>query len=426
MKYCEMTKEALEAEHRSLLAEYESIKASGLKLDISRGKPCTDQLNLSDDLLTILKGAEDCKTEAGFDCRNYGLFEGVPEAQAMFSELLTIPSENILLGGSSSLTFMYDTIARAMLYGVRGSDRPWCKEEKVKFICPVPGYDRHFKILETFGIEMLCVDMLSDGPDMDMVEQLALSDEAVKGLVCVPKYSNPTGVTFSDEVVERLCSMKTAADDFTVIWDNAYAVHDFNDTPDTLADVFEVSKKYGTENRILYFTSTSKITFPGAGVSLLSAADPVYKEILASMGAQTIGHDKLNQMRHVKFFGNAQGLYDMMKKQAEIVRPHFDIAKGALDDGLGGLGIASWHEPNGGYFISLDTMDGTATDIYNYMKDAGVTLTSVGATFPHGLDPHDSNLRLAPTYPSLADLEMAMKVLVCTVKLVCAKKILGM
>ena len=425
MKYEHMHRDQLLCEYNKLSAEYNEYKNAGLKLDLSRGKPCKEQLDLSNDMLTMSLCESDYIGEGGFDYRNYGVLAGIPELISLFADAYGLNAKNIILGGNSSLNLMYDAISRYFVFGKLGA-KPWSKYEKVKFICPVPGYDRHFKILETFGIEMLCVDMLSDGPDMDMVEQLALSDEAVKGLVCVPKYSNPTGVTFSDEVVERLCSMKTAADDFTVIWDNAYAVHDFNDTPDTLADVFEVSKKYGTENRILYFTSTSKITFPGAGVSLLSAADPVYKEILASMGAQTIGHDKLNQMRHVKFFGNAQGLYDMMKKQAEIVRPHFDIAKGALDDGLGGLGIASWHEPNGGYFISLDTMDGTATDIYNYMKDAGVTLTSVGATFPHGLDPHDSNLRLAPTYPSLADLEMAMKVLVCTVKLVCAKKILGM
>ncbi len=423
MEYFQFTKEQLRAEIDSLTSEYESYRSAGLKLDLSRGKPCAAQLDLSNDMLNTPISEEDYMGEQG-DYRNYGIVTGIPELKRIFAQALGLCADNIIIGGNSSLNLMYDAISRYFIFGKQGHT-PWSKYDKIKFICPVPGYDRHFKILETFGVEMLCVDMNSDGPDMDMVERIAASDETVKGLICVPKYSNPAGITFSDEVVDRIAKMKTAASDFTVIWDNAYVIHDINDTPDSLANVFDVAEKYGTEDRFLYFTSTSKITFPGAGVSLVCASTPVYKEIVAHMGVQTIGHDKLNQIRHVKFLHNAQGLSEMMKKQAQIVGPHFEVAEKALREGLSGLGIAEWHEPNGGYFISLNTMDGTATEIFNYMKDAGVTLTSVGATYPYGRDPHDSNLRLAPTYPTLEDLALAMKILVCTVKLVCAKKIIS-
>ncbi len=425
MKYSEMQKNALKAEYEALCAEYEGYLASGLSLDLSRGKPCTEQLDLSNGMIEWALTAEDYIGEGGFDYRNYGVLSGIPELKRIFADALGLKAENIIIGGNSSLNLMYDAISRYFLFGKLG-ERPWSKYEKIKFICPVPGYDRHFKILETFGIEMICVSMNADGPDMDEVERIAAADENVKGLICVPKYSNPTGVTFSDEVVERMCKMYTAAPDFTVIWDNAYAIHDFTDTPDTLANVFDIAEKYGTEDRFLYFTSTSKVTYPGAGVSLVCASLPVYREIISYMGAQTIGHDKLNQVRHVKFLRNAQGLFDMMKRQAAVVAPHFEIAEQALEKNLGGLGIAEWHSPNGGYFISLNLMDGTATDVFNCMKAAGVTLTSVGATYPGGCDPHDSNLRLAPTYPSLPELEKAMAVLVCTIKMVCAKKLLGL
>lgn len=423
MEYSQLSPAQLTSEYEKLNAEYESYKAQGLSLDLSRGKPCSAQLDLSNEMLTTPLTEQDYIGEQG-DYRNYGIVTGIPEIKRIFAQALGLCADNIIIGGNSSLNLMYDAIARYFIFGKLGC-KAWSKYDKIKFICPVPGYDRHFRILETFGVEMLCVDMNADGPDMDEVERMAASDESVKGLICVPKYSNPAGITFSDEVVERMCSMKTAAQDFTVIWDNAYAIHDINDTPDTLANVFDIASKYGTQDRFLYFTSTSKITFPGAGVSLVCASTPVYKEIVEHMGTQTIGHDKLNQIRHVKFLRDAQGLSDMMKKQAEIVRPHFEIAEKALKDGLSGLGIADWHEPNGGYFISLNTMEGTATEVYKYMKDAGVTLTGVGATYPYGRDPHDSNLRLAPTYPTLEELELAMKILVCTVKLVCAKKLLN-
>ncbi len=423
MEYSQMSALELKAEYENLKKEYQSYKQQGLKLDLSRGKPCSAQLDLSNGMLTDPLTCSDYIGEGG-DYRNYGIVTGIPEIKRIFADALGLCPDNMIIGGNSSLNLMYDAIARYFIFGKLGA-KPWSKYEKIKFICPVPGYDRHFRILETFGIEMINVDINSDGPDMDEVERIASSDASVKGLICVPKYSNPTGITFSDEVVERMCKMHTAAADFTVVWDNAYAIHDINDTPDTLADVFMIAEKYGTQDRFLYFTSTSKVTFPGAGVSLVCASKPVYDEIVAHMGAQTIGHDKLNQIRHVKFLRDARGLFDMMKKQAEIVRPHFEVAEKALSEGLGGLGIAQWHEPNGGYFISLDTMEGTATAIFNYMKEAGVTLTSVGATYPYGKDPRDSNLRLAPTYPTLEELELAMKILVCTVKLACAEKLLS-
>ena len=424
MKFCEMSREEIENLYGELKREYNDIKAMGMSLDISRGKPCTEQLNLSDGLLTALEGAEDCKTEAGFDCRNYGLFEGVPEAHRMFSELLTIPSENILLGGSSSLTFMYDTLARAMLYGVCGSERPWCKEGKVKFICPVPGYDRHFKVTESLGIEMINVDMTPDGPDMDAVEEI-VKDSMVKGIWCNPKYSNPGGVTYSADTVKRLARMKTAAPDFRIMWDNAYAVHDLYDETDELIDIIAECCDAGHHDRVLCFYSTSKITYPGGGVALMAASENNLKQIKEIMSAQTINFDKLNQLRHVRFFKNADNIKKHMKKHAEIIAPKFEMVKNRLAEGLGELDIARWTNPNGGYFISFYTENGCAKRTYALAKEAGLTLTTVGATFPYGYDPDDSNIRIAPTYPSLADLDKAMKLFVICVKMATCEKYLN-
>ena len=406
--------------YAELIEEYNEYKERGLSLDLSRGKPNGEQLDLVSDMLTMPLSKD--VLSASFDYRNYGLLDGAEEAKVLFSELLGLKKENVIVAGNSSLQLMYDALSRAMLFGTPDSPRPWCREEGLKWICVAPGYDRHFRITEEIGFELLTVRMTENGPDMDEVERLVL-DPKVKGIWCVPKYSNPTGNTYSDETVRRLAAMKCAAPDFRIMWDNAYAVHPICDKDDELADIFALAEQYGNEDRVLYFSSTSKISFPGGGVAIVAASSRNVADIKRRMTVQTIGYDKINQMRHARYFKNAAGVRAHMERLGAKIKTKFDITIAALRE-LSPYDIAEWTEPRGGYFISLDMKLGSAKRVFELMKDAGVTLTQVGATYPYGKDPEDKNLRLAPTYPSDADLALACKVLVLSIKLAALEAIL--
>lgn len=424
--YAEMGKEELTTLKTALTEEYETYRAQGLSLNMARGKPGADQLDLSMPLLDILPSTDDCKAADGTDIRNYGVVDGLPEAKELMATMLDDKPENTIVFGNSSLNIMYDTVMRCWVFGTLGST-PWSKLDSVKFVCPVPGYDRHFGVTEAFGIEMVTVPMDENGPDMDAVEELVANDPSFKGIWCVPKYSNPGGVTYSDEVVRRLASMKCAAEDFRIFWDNAYTVHHLYDNPaeqDQLLDIAAACVEAGNLNRYFKFASTSKVTFPGAGLAAMAASAENIAEIKKRMGVQTIGHDKLNQLRHVRFLKDAEGIAAHMAKHAAILRPKFELVLKLLSENLEGTGCGSWSNPRGGYFISFDAPEGTAKRIVSLAKEAGVTMTGAGATYPYKNDPKDSNIRIAPTLPPLDELEAAMKVFVCCVKLAAVEKLL--
>ncbi|MBR2343184.1 MAG: aminotransferase [Clostridia bacterium] len=422
-RYAEKSTEELRLIYGSLLSEFEKYKSLGLSLDLSRGKPNSSQLDISEGLLSVDVSGKGAYSAAGLDCRNYGVVDGLPEAKRFFGEVYGIPEEKIIVGGNSSLQLMYDTLARAMLFGVPGSVRPWCRESGLKWICVVPGYDRHFRVTESLGFELVSVNMTPDGPDMDAVEEL-VRDPSVKGIWCVPKYSNPTGNTYSDEVVRRLASMRCAAPDFRIMWDNAYAVHSLEGEGDRLLDIFAEAERCGNGDRVLYFASTSKVTFPGGGVAIMAMSEENRRWALKHIGTQTIGFDKLNQLRHLKFFGTAENLMAHMSRLGSAIKAKFDIVAECLSV-LSGLGIAEWTNPRGGYFVSLDVMPGTARRVFALMREAGVTLTAVGATYPYGIDPEDKNLRLAPTYPTNEELRTATEILTVAVRMAAIEKLLA-
>ena len=415
--YAEMSREELLSEKASLEERYNEFKARGLKLDMSRGKPCKEQLDLSVALNDIKDYVSD-----GVDVRNYGMLDGIPSCKKLFADLMGVKPENVIVGPTSSLNLMYDYVSQCYTHGAGST--PWCKLDKVKFLCPVPGYDRHFTILEHFGIEMINVDMKQDGPDMDAIEEL-VKDPSVKGMFCVPKYSNPQGITFSDDVVRRTAALKPAAEDFRIAWDNAYCVHDLVEDGDKLLNIFDVLPEYGNDDMVVEVCSTSKITFPGAGISAIIASDNNIKMIKSRLSAQVISYDKMNQHRHVVFFGDANGVLNHMKKHAAILKPKFDIVIKTLNEELAGKGIASWFAPKGGYFISLDVMDGCAKRVGELCKEAGVTLTSVGATYPYGKDPNNKNIRIAPSFPPVDELSLAAELLCICTRLAAAEKLLG-
>ena len=424
--YAEMGTEELETLKHGLEREYAEIQAKGLSLNMARGKPGSDQLDLSMPLLSAVTTAEDCRAEDGTDCRNYGVLDGLPEAKRFMAAMLDDEPENVIVGGNSSLSLMYEAVARCWNFGTLGSE-PWCRLEQVKWLCPVPGYDRHFGVTEAFGIQMIPVPMTEEGPDMDEVERLVRDDASVKGIWCVPKYANPNGITYSDEVVRRLASMPCAAEDFRIFWDNAYCVHHLYDDvaeQDQLLDIGAACREAGNPHRPFKFASTSKVTHPGAGISALAASPENVAEIKKRLGVGTIGYDKINQLRHVRFLKDAEGLAAHMSKHAAILRPKFELVLTKLDEGLSEVGGCSWSHPRGGYFVSFDAPEGTAKRIVQLAKEAGVTMTGAGATWPYKQDPHDSNIRIAPTLPPLDELDAAMDVFVCCAKLAYTEKLL--
>ena len=415
-RYPDMTKDELRAELEDVTAQYEVIRQAGKKLDMSRGKPNREQLDLSMGMLSV-DPAELVKAEDGTDTRNYGVLTGLPECKRLFGDLLGVPASQVIVGGQSSLQLMYDAVSKALLLGVYGGAKPWGRQSAVKFLCPVPGYDRHFAVCESLGIEMINVPMFEDGPDMELVRDYVETDPSIKGIWCVPKYSNPGGVTYSDDVVRAFAALKPAADDFRIFWDNAYIVHDVDEEGDTLLNIFDACAEFGSEDMVYEFASTSKITFPGSGVAVMAASENNVAFLTKQLGFQTIGYDKINQLRHVKFFGSAEGVREHMKKHAALLRPKFACVLEHLDREIGSRGIGSWPVPRGGYFVGFECIPGTATRTYNLCRDAGLTLTGAGAPFPYGKDPKDSIIRIAPSFPDVAMLEEAMKLFCLCVRM---------
>lgn len=423
-EYSSLNKEELQSMLVDLKAEYDKVKASGLNMDMSRGKPGADQLDLTMDMLDVLDSETVVKSETGLDCRNYGELTGIKEAKELMGAMMNVSPENVIVYGNASLNIMYDTVSRSYTHGVNGST-PWCKLDKVKFLCPVPGYDRHFAITEFFGIDMINIPMTEEGPDMDLVEQYVNNDASIKGIWCVPKYSNPLGTSYSDETVRRFAALRPAAEDFRIYWDNAYVIHDlYEDDKDTLLDIFEECAKNGNEDMVFQFASTSKITFPGAGIAAMSASKANIEFIQKQMTIQTIGHDKVNQLRHCKYFGDFNGMLEHMKKHAAVLRPKFKAVLDVLETELGGTGIATWTNPKGGYFISFNVMNDCAKKVVEMCKDAGLVLTGAGAPFPYKKDPEDSNIRIAPSFPTPEELVECSKVLVLCTKIACIEKLL--
>ena len=423
-KYAELSREELLSLQKDLNEEYKEACSKGLKLNMARGLPSAKQLDMEADFFNTLHPDSDFISEAGIDCRNYGELIGIHEARKLMADMMEISDEEVIVFGNSSLNVMYDTVCRSMILGVNGNT-PWCKLDKVKFLCPVPGYDRHFAITEQFGIEMINIPLNDDGPDMDMVEKYVNNDPAVKGIWCVPKYSNPSGVTYSDDVVRRFASLKPAAPDFRIYWDNAYTIHHlYNGKEEQLLEILEECKKAGNPDMVLKFCSTSKVTFPGSGIAALGASKTNLDYIRKVITIQTIGHDKLNQLRHVRYFRDINGMHAHMKKHAEIIRPKFELVDRVLNSELGDLGIGKWTKPNGGYFVSFNSLNGCAKNIVGMCKEAGVTLTGAGATYPYKKDPDDSNIRIAPTFPPIEELEKALDIFVLCVKLASVNKLL--
>ncbi len=424
--YQELSKEELLALREELLKSYAEEKAKGLKLDMSRGKPSVAQLDMGMDIFDVLNSQSHMDSSEGIDVRNYGVLDGLTEAKHMMADIMGVSAEHVIVYGNASLNVMYDAVSSAMTHGVMGHT-PWCKLDKVKFLCPAPGYDRHFAITEHFGIEMITVPMTPQGPDMDMVERLVEEDESIKGIWCVPKYSNPQGYTYSDETVRRFANLKPAAGDFRIFWDNAYAVHhlyDEEERQDKVLEILSECEKAGNPDMVYEFASTSKISFSGAGVAAIASSKGNLECIRRTMAIQTIGHDKINQLRHVRYFKDFEGIKAHMRKHAALMRPKFEAVESVLEKELSGLGIGAWTKPRGGYFISFDAMEGCAKAIVAKCKEAGVVLTGAGATFPYGKDPRDSNIRIAPSFPTPMEMQMATDLFVLCVKLVSVEKLL--